>query len=172
MAVRLAAKLKTLKGDLKDWHSQAFGKLEGRIDAQVEVLRLLNLRAEGGPLSPVDLEVRFKGFHDLWALLRVRESQLFQQSRSRWLREGDVNSAYFHASIKLRRQRNFILALRVGGRWVERVPEVRAKIVDYFRNHFSEAFVDRPTLDGVAFPSISEVVWRFLLVKRRLRGLL
>ena len=158
MAIRLAAKLNTLKGDLKVWHAQAFGKLEGRINAQVKVLRLLDFRAEGGPLSPADSEARFKGFHDLWALLIVRESQLFQQLRSRWLREGDANSAYFHASIKARRRGNSILALKVRGRWVERVREVRAEIVDYFRNHFSEAFVDCPTIDGVAFPCISEVV--------------
>jgi len=32
MVVRLSAKLKALKGDLKDWHALAFGKLEGRIN--------------------------------------------------------------------------------------------------------------------------------------------
>ena len=123
----------------------------------MEALKLLDLWAEAAGLSPADMEARFKGFHDLWALLRARESQLFQQSRSRWLREGDANSAYFHSSIKLRRRRNSILALRMGTRWVESVSDIRAEIVDYFRNHFSEAFVDRPTLDGVAFPTLSEV---------------
>jgi len=103
MAVRLSAKLKSLKGDLKEWHSHAFGRLEARIDAQMEAIKLLDLRAEVATLSSAATEARFKGFHDLWALLRARESQLFQQSRSRWLREGDANSAYFHSSIKLRR---------------------------------------------------------------------
>lgn len=85
------------------------------------------------------------------------------------MREGDANSAYFHSNINFRRRRNSILALRVGS-----VSEVRAEIVDYFRNHFSEALMDRPTLDGVAFASISEddgVVWLSLFVRRRLGGL-
>jgi hypothetical protein len=137
MEVRLSAKLKTLKGDLKEWHSRAYGSLDGRIEAQVEALKLLDLKAEVDPLSLEDFEARFKGFHDLWALLRVRESQIFQRSRTRWLREGDANSGYFHSNIKLRRRRNSILALKVGNMWVESVQEVRAEIVSYFRGHFS-----------------------------------
>jgi hypothetical protein len=154
MAVRLSAKLKSLKVDLKGWHSQVFGGLEGRIDAQVDVIRLLDLKTEMGPLSPAELEARFKGFHDLWSLLRVRDSQIFQRSRTKWLREGDGNSGYFHSSIKMRRRMNSILALRVGGRWVERVPEVCAEIVSYFREHFSETGVNRPTLDDVPLPRL------------------
>jgi hypothetical protein len=156
MAVRLAAKLKSLKGDLKDWHVRVFGKIEGRIAEQVDALKLLDLKAEVGMLSLEDTEARFKGFHDLWALLRVRESQIFQQSRSKWLRQGDANSGYFHASIKMRRRRNSILALKVGSRWVEDVQDVRKEIVEYFREHFAERVEDRPTLDGVPLPSISE----------------
>jgi len=48
MAVRLLAKLKTLKGDLKEWHSRAYGRIESRIEAQVEDLKLLDLKAEVG----------------------------------------------------------------------------------------------------------------------------
>jgi hypothetical protein len=130
--------------------------LDGRIEAQVEALKLLDLKAEVDPLSPEDSEARFKGFHDLWVLLRVRESQIFQRSRTRWLREGDANSVYFHSSIKLRRRRNSILALKVGNRWVESVQEVRAEIVSYFRGHFSESMDDRPTFDGVLLLSTSQ----------------
>jgi hypothetical protein len=68
-------------------------------------------------------------------LMRVRESQIFQQSRTRWLREGDANSGYFHSSMKIRRWRNSILALRVRNRWVESVQEVHGEVMDYFRGH-------------------------------------
>jgi hypothetical protein len=44
MAMWLLAKLKALKGNLKEWHSSAFGRVDCRIDAQVEALKLL----EGG----------------------------------------------------------------------------------------------------------------------------
>jgi len=155
--VRLVAKLKSLKGYLKEWHTRVFGKVEGRIAEQIDALKHLDLKAEVGILSPEDSEARFKGFHDLWALLRVKESQIFQQSRTKWLREGDANSGYIHVSTKIRRRRNSILALRVGSRWVENVQEVRAEIVGYFRDHFSDPVEDRPTFDGVPLPCLSEV---------------
>ncbi|MCH88690.1 cysteine-rich receptor-like protein kinase [Trifolium medium] len=55
--------------------------------------------------------------------MRCKESQLFQRSKSRWLREGDANTNYFHASVKSRGRKNAILALKVGDRWVESVSE-------------------------------------------------
>jgi len=157
MVVRLSAKLKTLKVDLKGWHALTFGRLEDRIGALVDNLKLLELKTESSVLTPVEVEARFKGFHDLWDLLRARETQLFKQSRTRWLREGDVNSGFFHGSIKVRRRRNSILALRVGDRWVESVHEIRAEVRDFFKIHFSDTEVDHPTLDGVLFFSLSDV---------------
>jgi hypothetical protein len=155
MAVRLATKLKSLKSDLKGWHSQVFGRLDVNIDDLVDQLKHLDLKAESVALSTAESDARFQDFHNLWDLLRARESQIFQQSRMRWIREGDVNSGFFHASIKMRRRRNSILALRVGNRWVESVQEIRAEVVDFYKNQFSETKVDRPTLDGVPLTSLS-----------------
>ncbi|MCI07300.1 hypothetical protein A2U01_0028366, partial [Trifolium medium] len=45
----------------------------------------------------------------------------------------------------------------VGDRWVESVSEVRAEIVDYFTNHFSESMNNRPTLDGIEFQGVDPV---------------
>jgi hypothetical protein len=56
-----------------------------------------------GPLTQVENDARSKGFSDLWGLLKCRDSQLFQKSRSRWLKEGDANTGFFHASINRRR---------------------------------------------------------------------
>jgi hypothetical protein len=98
------------------------------------------------------------------ALLRMKDSQTFRQSCSKWLKEGDANSGYFHSSIKMRRCRNSILAIRVGNRWVESVPEIHAEIVSYFRDHFSENVAYCPTLDGVSLPCLSEGEARDLVV--------
>jgi len=105
----------------------------------------------------------FKGFHDPWTLLRVRASKIFQQSRTKWLRGGDANYGYFHSNIKMRRWRNSILAIKVGNR-VKCVPEVRAEIVSYIREHFSESVLDRHTLDGVLLLSIFDVEASDLIV--------
>lgn len=123
----------------------------------MDALKLIDFKEEIVVLSPAEAEAGFKEFHDLWDLLRARESKIIQQSGTRWLHEVDVNSSFFNASIKIRRRRNSILALRVGDRWVDSVHEIRAKVVDFFESHFSEFEVDRPTVDGVSLTNISEV---------------
>jgi len=89
------------------------------------------------------------GFVDLWDLMRHKDSQDFQQSTLRWLKERDADTYYFHFSNKQRRRRKSIVALRVRNMWVESALNIMSKIVNYFRDHFYESMGDRPTLDGV-----------------------
>ncbi|MCH88892.1 RNA-directed DNA polymerase (Reverse transcriptase), partial [Trifolium medium] len=107
-------KLKRLRGDLKTWNHEAFGNLDHNIAHVIEAIKELDLKAESGPLTQVENDARSKGFSDLWGLLKCRDSRLFQRSRSRWLKEGDANTGFFHASVKRRGRCNSILALHVG----------------------------------------------------------
>jgi len=156
MAYNLKEKLKYLKRDLKVWSRETFGNLDHRIHLLVEFLQDMDLKAELGSITLREREESVQGFVDLWELLKSKDSHLFQRSRSRWLKEGDANTTYFHASVKLRRKRNSILVLRFDDRWVESVEDVRTEIVSYFSNHFAETLVDRPQLDGVNFNGRSE----------------
>lgn len=52
---------------------------------------MLDLNADEGAILFEELEDHFKGFADLWDLMRSKDSQDFQQSTLRWLKEGDVN---------------------------------------------------------------------------------
>jgi hypothetical protein len=79
-----------------------------------------------------------------------------QKSRTRWLREGDANTNYFHTLMKSRGKRNMIKALKVDGCWVEKPDQIRGAAVNYFQNQFQAHHWSRPTLDGVFFPSLSD----------------
>ncbi|MCH91714.1 RNA-directed DNA polymerase (Reverse transcriptase), partial [Trifolium medium] len=157
MAFMLKEKLKVLKANLKVWNKEVFRNIDRRIETLVEEIKEFDLKVEDGPFSLGDVLARSKGLSDLWGLLRVKELQLIQRSRSQWLKEGDANTGYFHASVKERCRKNSILALRVGDRWVESVSEVRAEIVDYFTTHFSKSVNNRPTLDGIVFQGVDPV---------------
>ncbi|MCI35916.1 RNA-directed DNA polymerase (Reverse transcriptase), partial [Trifolium medium] len=104
----------------------------------MENIKVLDLLAEEGSLSLEESRDRSIALSDLWDLLRIKDAQIFQRSRSRWLKEGDANTSYFHSCVKTRSRRNAILALRVGDRWVESVNDIRAEIVGYFSRHFTE----------------------------------
>jgi hypothetical protein len=73
----------------------------------------------------------------------------------RWVKEGDSNSKYFHESIKARRRRNQLVALKDGNNWVQGVDEVKSYVKSYFENNFKERWDSRPNLDGVQFQSLS-----------------
>lgn len=75
---------------------------------------------------------------DLWSLLRIKDSQFFQRSRSKWLRECDYNFGYFHAPVKSRSRRNVILALKVIEVWIEGVFDIRHEVVNHFNEIFKE----------------------------------
>ncbi|GAU38725.1 hypothetical protein TSUD_396540 [Trifolium subterraneum] len=123
MAFMLTQKLKTLKGDLKRWNKEVFGDIELKIELEIESIKNFDLKAEAGQLSLEDDRARKLCQESMWKLLRFKETQIFQRSRSRWLQEGDANTNFFHNSVRQRRRRNLILALRVENRWVESVLE-------------------------------------------------
>jgi len=88
---------------------------------------------------------------------------MYQRSQSKWLREGDGNSKFFHSCVKSRIYRKGIETLMDGEAMVHGVGEIRRVVVDYFRNHVSYLEWERPKLDGVNFKNISEEDNRFLI---------
>jgi hypothetical protein len=82
---------------------------------------------------------------------------MVQRARSKWLKNRDANSKYFHKCVKLRYNQNAIKALRIGDEWMQSPMEVRRMVVDYFSNHVATSVWERPKLDGVHFERLGEV---------------
>lgn len=80
---------------------------------------------------------------------------MYQKARLKWLGEGDANTSFFQASIRIRRRHNNILALRCGDAWVEGVQEIKETVTNHFQEIYSDSFSNRPRLDGLHFNQIS-----------------
>jgi hypothetical protein len=69
---------------------------------------------------------------ELHSLSRIHSSICWQQSRIRWLREGDANSKKIHGTMASRKRINTISILEVGGSTVEGVVDVRDAVFNLF----------------------------------------
>ncbi|GAU18974.1 hypothetical protein TSUD_178910 [Trifolium subterraneum] len=85
------------------------------------------------------------------SLSRLNASICWQQSR--WLKEGDANTKYFHSVLANRRRGNAISSLQVGGITVEGVAPIRHAVVSHFASHF-KAEVKAVVWDCDSFKSL------------------
>ena len=72
----------------------------------------------------------------------IREEMMWnQRSRAVWVKCGDQNTKFFHATASNRHRKNRIDGLYdLGGRWCEDSDEVDGIILDYFRDIYSTSF--------------------------------
>lgn len=104
-------KLKLLKVRIKKWNLEVFGNLDAQIIKLVDKLKEFDELASIRSLDEEELKRKKEVTDEMWKVMSRKESLLFQKSRSQWLKEGDSNSAFFHASVNMRRRQNRISAL-------------------------------------------------------------
>ncbi|GAU25065.1 hypothetical protein TSUD_257590 [Trifolium subterraneum] len=141
--------------DVHGKKGEVYGFLDLNIEKTVTDINVIE-NLLGGDDEEIDLTRRAGLNKDFWKQLIHKESLLKQKSRMRWVKEGDSNSKFFHESIKSRRRRNQLVALKDGDRWVQGVDDVKAFVKNYFENNFREDWAYRPNLNGIAFQSLSE----------------
>ncbi|KAL5182601.1 Calmodulin-binding transcription activator 5 [Glycine soja] len=152
----LKTKLKNLKQRLKRWSK------ENSADINIQIKKLQQSLNEMENSMPSQLsEIQIKQLKDLqsqlWEKASLLESILRQKARSRWVKEGDCNSSYFHKLINFSRRRNAIRGLYIDDAWVEDPSLVKAEVLQHFRNRFHELQQQRPNLDGVHFNALSDL---------------
>lgn len=96
------------------------------------------------------IDSRKKVVSDMWSLLCIKDAQLLQRSKVKWLKGGDANTSFFHVCIMSRSIKNTILTLKVRDAWVEEFSEIQQEVVNHFSIHFIEPLFYRSRLDGVS----------------------
>ncbi|MCH95019.1 transposon TX1 putative protein, partial [Trifolium medium] len=155
MGYVLQAKLRCLKLRLKDWSMVEFGNVENKVKILIENIQELDLRGEITGLASHEMIARKELFVEFWKLQKYRETIIFQRSKSKWLRQGDAKSSFFHRCVIARSKRNVISALRVENLWFESPSQIQEAVVNYFSNHFKASNTIYPSLEGVPFPVLS-----------------
>ncbi|GKV33811.1 hypothetical protein SLEP1_g42265 [Rubroshorea leprosula] len=149
-------KLKLLKEFLKGWNKEVFGNMEAQYVQVVKKIEQVDMQNEVADLEELEIVKRQEGFFEMWDVLRKRELIWRQKSRSRWIREGDANTRFFHKVANGRRAQNNIAGLMCDGVWIEDLEAVKNEVVKYFRSLFQGDPWNRPKPEGIKFQKISE----------------
>ncbi|XP_071694663.1 uncharacterized protein [Rutidosis leptorrhynchoides] len=115
----------------------------------------LEIQAESGVLDA--------NGHKLWVDSRkqwlekeaIKTKMLKQKARVRWILDGDENSRFFHALIRRRNSKCNIRGLTINGVWNENPKDIKLAAFNHFTNIFREPEIDRPSLEDLHYPSIS-----------------
>lgn len=89
-------------------------------------------------------------------LLHSHEIFWKQRAKTLWLKEGDMNSRYFHSMASARKKKNTIIRLRnAQGLWCVDSDEIDTLIKSYFTDLFSSSGSNNEAVISVVVPSIS-----------------
>ncbi|PNX86587.1 cysteine-rich receptor-like protein kinase, partial [Trifolium pratense] len=134
--------------------------ISGILFSRIESLkdRLATLDENGGEegLSETELN-EFHGItSNIHSLSRLHASINRQQSRSRWLKEGDANTKYFHYVLASCKRGNAISSLQVDSSTVEGVASIRQAVVEHFASHFEDVRMARPGVENLVFKRLQQ----------------
>lgn len=108
-------KLKRLKLELKQWNVDVFGDLNALRKKLTMRINELENKAEEEGLDEEEGLQRREAQAEFWRVAKMNESLLCQKSRMRWIKEGDMNSKFFHSMINWRRRSDSVVGLLMDG---------------------------------------------------------
>nr|KYP73737.1 Putative ribonuclease H protein At1g65750 family [Cajanus cajan] len=105
----------------------------------------------------------------------MRENFIYQKAITRWMKEGDANTSYFHACIRGCRRKNQIIAWKGENGWIKDVEGLKKGDVSFIlKVNFEKvydsvnwAFLDY-MMGRLGFTILDEVSWQFSTLKHKL----
>lgn len=129
----LTDKISFCASKLEVWGSSITGCFKDRINQSKQVLKKLKGRKDAASIVKIKEEKQ-----KLEEAYVQKEIFWRQRSKQMWLKEGDRNSRFFHASAKNRRKANHISSLRnTNGELVDWETGLEETITQYFSNLFT-----------------------------------
>jgi hypothetical protein len=105
-------KLRRLAQDLKRWSRNHVGDIKLQLAVATEVIFQLEVAQESRVLADGERALLSNLKNRILALSVLNKIQIRQRSRLTWIKEGDVNSKFFHIKANSRRRKNFIQSLQ------------------------------------------------------------
>jgi len=141
---------------MKIWNREVFGNVNQTGEILQKKIQELDARDDEDNLDESGREER--------RILLVEQSQNFfkqeaimrKKACTKWLKQGDLNTKFFHSFVKWRRMRNEINKVEVNDQWCDDKEKVKAKVREFFKAIFDGMSEPQVRLDNVRFNSISD----------------
>lgn len=138
--ITVMEKINSCAQRLIKWNSEEFGHVGNRLKKLENELLEWDSRT-GAAAKP---EERTKIENQVF-VLQEKEIMWSQRAKSLWLREGDINTKFFHGKANSRRKTNTILKLKDrDGRICTNDEDISSIVMDYFQDIFSSC---QPNVD-------------------------
>ncbi|KAF5472311.1 hypothetical protein F2P56_009038 [Juglans regia] len=169
--LKLAFKLKKLRGSLREWNKGIFGRTEAHIQGLENKIEELESDLQQNWNSGIEQDLVSKNM-ELASWRRREEIRLAQLAKIKWRAEGDQNSSFFHAILSFKRKKRVLDMRLQDGTYLGSPEEIYLSAVNYFSNFLQcESHDSLPDLSHIisavislednailgAIPSINEV---------------
>ena len=135
---KFSYKLKAVKEVIKNWLLIHRNDHNTRLE-EIEVdIHRLDVLAESSPLSVEDWQHKQSLRREHFNILLGQELYWKQRSRIQWLKEGDLNTSFFHKIVNYRRRKNTISSLLINNTWSECPTQICNTITNYFFSLFNK----------------------------------
>ncbi|XP_074270989.1 uncharacterized protein LOC141594904 [Silene latifolia] len=104
-------KLKALKPVLKNINKSCFSDIENSYNITVVLLESIQKDMVDNPGNTDLMQQEYDVANELKELLAARDSFFIQKAKLQWSLEGDINTGYFHNSIRKRMVQNKVLSI-------------------------------------------------------------
>lgn len=111
----LKEKLKHIKEVIRNWHREKYGVIEKKIESKMDEVKLMDDKMESDGLTDEEAVDRKKLWEELNKLIEFKDHIRFQQARSKWVKEGDTNSSFFHKCVERKGRFRGIKGIRIAG---------------------------------------------------------
>ena len=147
----LASKVKALKGILRVWNKEVFGRVEVQKKEALSRISFWDDLEKERALSLENTEEREKAREEFKKWVDLEEVSWRQKSRETWLKEGDRNTRFFHRMANSHRRRNSIRNISINGRRCVKDPEIKEGLVGAFQSLLSASSNWCPPLPDLRF---------------------
>lgn len=146
---RLVGKLNRLKKTLKEINKAQFGDIEGKAKQAKKELEDCQSELQSDPtnIRLITKEVQLAKNYQKWNL--ARNQYLKQKCKVHWLNLGDMNTKFFHSTLKSRKNANRIFTIK-DNTWftINDMNEIAKTFVEYYTSLLGTKSRDRMRLCG------------------------